>query len=159
MTTPTELVALRERVAGLTGADRETDARVAVIAGLNFGWCGDEGWSCGDRGCEGCGKPLGLHDERTSYPSDWEDDERLPRFTASVDAALAFVDRALPGRDLRIERGHLGPYASAIIGKSGPLGTFSIEGLGERPDDELPLAIVEAAIDALINSETGHDHE
>ena len=33
MTTPTELVALRERVAGLTGADRDLDEDIATALG------------------------------------------------------------------------------------------------------------------------------
>ena len=31
-----------------------------------------------------------------SYPSDWRDDERLPRYTDSVDAALALAEKVLP---------------------------------------------------------------
>lgn len=93
-----ELLALAERVKALEGPDREVDGRIAKAAGMNFGFCGDEGWICAacSMGIDTtqfpeCGAPLGLHDERTSYPNDWREDERLPRYTASLDAAITLV--------------------------------------------------------------------
>lgn len=92
-----KIEALIARVEKLGGPDREVDARVASVDGLNFGWCGDDGWSCGKRGCPGCGDPIGLSDGRHSYPQDWRDDEHLPRYTASLDAVIALAERVLSG--------------------------------------------------------------
>lgn len=94
----TTLPELQARVRAATGADRELDARLAQLDGLNMTFCDfDTGCYHGDCESPGCGEPLGLHDERRSYPSDWREDERLPRYTASIDAALALVERLLPG--------------------------------------------------------------
>lgn len=92
-----------ERLNSATGADREIDARICVIDGLEFGFCDGVTYRC--RECcngiepptDGCDNPVGLHDERTSYPREWQDDERLPRYTSSVDACIALIERVLPG--------------------------------------------------------------
>jgi hypothetical protein len=55
----------------------------------------------------------------------WQDDcewEWLPHFTTSLDAAVALVERRLPGCVLDVE-GHAGSaYWSAIIGDHGAIG-------------------------------------
>ena len=75
-----------------TGPDRELDAHIAASVGLPMTFC-DFDAGCYHGGCRspGCGKPLGLTDERRSYPHDWRDDERLPRYTSSIDAAMTLV--------------------------------------------------------------------
>lgn len=150
---PNDLQALIERVEKATGPDRELDAFVGRhVDGLQFGWCGEDGWLCGDCNAHGpyCGKPLGLKDERRSYPIDWREDERLPNYTGSVDAALALVERVLPGAAYTInsfdvqrtpttERRvhvHLSDYEGADHGA-----------LGDAPT--APLAIIAAALRAM----------
>lgn len=92
------LLELAERCEAATGPDRELDGAVRKAVHGDFGFCGDnEGaWQC----CAcmepaiyltqepGCGAPMGLSDERTSYPNDWREDARLPYYTASLDAAM-----------------------------------------------------------------------
>jgi hypothetical protein len=92
---------LSDRVERLTAPDREIDAEVRKAIAGDFWFCGDDerAYMCG--ACcvpvaemtqfPGCGAPLGIVDERTSYPSDWRDDDRLPFFTASIDAAMTAV--------------------------------------------------------------------
>lgn len=87
--TPTDLI---ERLEKATGRSRELDARIAATAGLPMTFCDfDTGCYHGDCNSPGCGEPLGLSDERKSYPRDWRDDERLPHYTSSIDAALSLV--------------------------------------------------------------------
>ena len=84
-----DLIARLEKA---TGPDRELDAHIAASVGLPMTFC-DFDAGCYHGGCRspGCGKPLGLTDERRSYPHDWRDDERLPRYTSSIDAAMTRV--------------------------------------------------------------------
>lgn len=100
MSTADEIEALATKVEALKGPDREVDGLIAKATGMNFGFCGDDGWICAAcaMGIDtaqfpGCGCPLGLSDERTSYPNDWREDERLPRYTASLDAAMTLVPK------------------------------------------------------------------
>lgn len=81
-----DLIARLEKA---TGPDRELDAHIAASVGLPMTFCDfDAGCYHGDCISPGCGKPLGLTDERRSYPSDWRDDDRLPHYTSSIDAAM-----------------------------------------------------------------------
>lgn len=109
--TPTDLITLRDRVVGLPEPDREVDARLASLDGLMFCWCGDDGGAshCEEPSCKGCGKPLGLLDERRSYPVRWEEDVRLPAYTSSIDAAVGLLERALPGWFWRVGHGTVEP--------------------------------------------------
>lgn len=87
-----EFEKLIERLEKLTGPCRETDAYIASAAGLPMTFCDfDTGCYHGDCNSPGCGKPLGLSDERKSYPRNWQDDERLPYYTSSIDSALMLV--------------------------------------------------------------------
>lgn len=74
----------------------------------------------------------------------------FPAFTASIDAALALVERVLPGKHCRLGIGYVGDYSSADLGKEGRLSRWSCDGFAERPDNELPLAILAALLRALI---------
>ncbi|AKR55753.1 hypothetical protein XM25_08065 [Devosia sp. H5989] len=97
MTRP-DLKSLLERVRSAEKGSRELDGAIAKATGLNFGYCGDEGWYCADCGSGGhCGAPLGLSDERTSYPRDWREDAHLPAFSASLDAVVSLIEKELPG--------------------------------------------------------------
>lgn len=88
--TRTELIAALEAA---EGPSRELDAAIRFCTVGDMYRCNfEEGGVCGN--CEeppGCGKWLGLQDERRSYPRDWRDDERLPHYTESIDAALLFT--------------------------------------------------------------------
>jgi hypothetical protein len=86
---------LIERLEKATEGSRELDAaiRFAVVGDMtrcNYEercWC--ENADKPDHDNEnGCGKWLGLYDERTSYPRNWEDDTRLPHYTTSLDAEI-----------------------------------------------------------------------
>lgn len=95
------LLELAVKCEAAAGPDRELDGAIRKAVNGDFGFCGDnEGswWCCNctvpvvDLTQEpGCGAPMGIIDERTSYPSDWRDDERLPAYTASLDAAMTLV--------------------------------------------------------------------
>lgn len=141
---------LISRLEAATGPDRGLDALIAKhVAGLNFGWCNGEDWTCGVPSCPGCGEPLGLVDERKSYPSDWREDERLLHYTGSTDAALALAERVLPGWEVeQISFGNGLVFVS--IGNFGD-GDAYAAGLGEHTT--APLAIVLATLLALQSSE------
>ena len=152
----TTLDALIERVERATGPDRVLDGLIARdVEGKSFGLCGDEGWSCGTRGCTGCGEPLGLHDERHSYPRDWRDDDRLAPVTASVDAAIALLDIVLPGWFWRAgrmtaphwERGQYQPYWSHVQRTHADHCDRADEATGYA--QSAPLAIILATLRAL----------
>lgn len=148
---------LIERLEKATVPDRELDGLIAKhVEGLSFGFCGEEGWSCGEcRDGNSCGVPLGLHDERTAYPRDWRYDERLPHYTGSIDAALGLVERVLPGQAVIMAHGRETPQE--------PLGAACIfNGMssdsGEAAEAEaatLPLAICLATLRAIKHREQG----
>lgn len=106
--------ALLERVRGAGGPSRELDHDIAPLDGLVTGHCGGFGWQCADHTCKGCGKPMGLYIKGASYPHDWRDDERLPRYTASIDAALALVERLLPNASWGIRTTMEGSFAADV---------------------------------------------
>ena len=64
----------------------ETIGDVARCNYDEFSWCSDE-----DCECPGCGKWLGMHDKRGSYPARWQDDKRLPHYTTNLQDALELV--------------------------------------------------------------------
>lgn len=76
-----------------TEPSRELDARIRKAAFGDFAFCGDhEGGSwCGDCANDDCGAPVGMVSNRTSLPSNWEEDEFLPNYTTSIDAAKTTV--------------------------------------------------------------------
>lgn len=87
---------LSEAAAG----SRELDGAIRARFVGDFYWCDyGTGTTCGEApNCsdDGCGKALGILDERTSLPMDWRDDEHLPAYTTSIDAALALIKEVLP---------------------------------------------------------------
>lgn len=123
-TPPAELI---ERLEKAQEGSRELDAAIRfVVAGdmtrCNYEercWCENAGKPDHDNE-NGCGKWLGLYDERTSYPRNWEEDVRLPHYTTSLDAALSLVPE---GMCWWIESEDDGPMGtrrpSAVVAKRG----------------------------------------
>lgn len=113
MTTTEPLKALRERVESAEGPDREIDALLVVIFDIRPDWLvGDEGAMYVDtayihpvvRWQSACMK------RSPGNPPAWEF-ARIPTYTASLDAALALVERVKPGWHFMIEfRGHKGTF-------------------------------------------------
>jgi hypothetical protein len=79
MTTPsnTQIEGLIERVRAATGPDRETDWRIAQAFDLPEPWPESALWP--------------------PFAPSSKFDKAIPHCTASIDAALALVDRVLPG--------------------------------------------------------------
>lgn len=78
-----------------------------------------------------------------------------PPWTASGDAALALVERMLPGAEIRTERKPRYCYAVIVTGSYA-------DGLqrthhGERPDSNLASAIIAALLKALITKDPAHE--
>jgi len=75
-----------------TEGSRELDASIRRDQFNDMLFCDFEDGSY-HGACEppGCGNPLGMFDERRSYPNDWQDDVRLPHYTTSIDAALTLA--------------------------------------------------------------------
>jgi hypothetical protein len=104
------LQALLARVEGGEGEDRALDAEIALHIG-------------------GCVRYRNWYDDdaktQHAWHFKWQDDcewEPLPHFTTSLDAAVALVERRLPGCVLDVE-GHAGSaHWSAIIGDHGAIG-------------------------------------
>jgi hypothetical protein len=104
------LQALLARVEGGGGEDRALDAEIALHIG-------------------GCVRYRNWYDDdaktQHAWHFKWQDDcewEPLPHFTTSLDAAVALVERRLPGCVLDVE-GHAGSaHWSAIIGDHGAIG-------------------------------------
>lgn len=137
----TDFSSLLSRVEAARDADRELDMRIlcALMA------------------------PAGSYVDRSKYNGAWciydashrlwekrswwhQDDWPL---TSSTDAALRLVERMLPWWDITMRRGLRGEYAMAEICQR--TGAFRDETLGfcERADNELPLAIIAALLQAL----------
>jgi hypothetical protein len=93
---PEELDALIAKVEAATGRDRILDATIARdVAGLclhgswhSEGPDGDRGRVCDDCGADSWGN-LGKMGQRLNAP--------MPAYTTSIDAAVALVERRLPG--------------------------------------------------------------
>ena len=128
---------LINRLEAADAGSRELDGAIRAQFFDDFFYCDYEtGTSCSDApDCskDGCYKPLGIIDERTSLPRDWRDDDRLPAYSTSLDAALALVREVLPGWVRSIEEywvhndpaQGIGGWEAAIIkpGKTNGLAT------------------------------------
>lgn len=86
-----DMLALAARVEALDGADREMDCLVGALLGLcahrktSFERCqGDSGYTCDDCGADSWGN---------KSKSGQRLDDKMPRFTASMDAVLSLVDK------------------------------------------------------------------
>jgi hypothetical protein len=125
------LQALLARVEGGGGEDRALDAEIALHLGEAFcmrRWYSDAVWQFR-----------------------WQDDcewEPLPHFTTSLDAAVALVERRLPGWGRMILKDADGPRAFAGLFPPGP---DPIKYNGEAGDE--PRALIAALIQAKIAQE------
>ena len=146
-----DLRSLRDRVLAATGGDRELDAHLCALDSLQMAFCNfDEGSYHGECASPGCGKPLGLMDERTSYPRDWEDDERLPRYSGSLDAAVALCARLYPSRPTQGDIQGRSPWVGLL--EEG-IWTMGYESAWLRKDfgpSDLPRYVVAACLSAKI---------
>jgi hypothetical protein len=104
-------------------------------------------------------------------PDSWETWE-APEYTASIDAALALVERVVPGWCWRIGTCHVSDDAWVAPDWNDPahsarlraelgepvFGTLFDQGadVDRRPPGNLPLAILEALLMALIAKESAH---
>ena len=142
------LIALRERVREAEGADREIDALLwAEFDGRDVRWQ--------DPGHLYAKSRQAPHDEcliawRAVNGNVYVQHEmchQITPLTASIDAALALVERVLPGwfnSSIKASEGYL-----AYIWQTDHSRDFASKGLASRP-----LAILDALLTALIEQET-----
>jgi len=143
---------LLQRVEAASRPDRILDAMIAAdLAGLCLhgswhteGPDGDRGHVCDDCGADSWGN-LGKQGQRLTDP--------LPTFTASIDAALALVERLLPGAWCVMAKGRL-TAAEPLYGCE--LLFNHDEQLGIASGHTQALAIVAATLRALIAKEAEH---
>jgi hypothetical protein len=121
------LIALRERVVAATGPDRELDIQISRALGVEADWHGELD-SLGYNHIRGfCA--LGMQP-----------------LTASIDAALALVERVLPGR-------HKDLYIDDTGGARFCLGRMTSSFVQDRATSPC-IAILAALLSALIAKET-----
>lgn len=135
---------LVERVRGLTGPDREVDCRIAYTLDYEV-----ESMPASFRSyCD-------VHDlnwgEIARHANSHQSILRhsLPRFTASIDAALALAERVLPGWQVNLST--YGPFAEASVGAMDAFNRFRAP--------TAPIAILVATLATLIaiqSSETSN---
>lgn len=140
-----DLTSLRKRVEAATGADRELDARILATllakepiviveqSPLNGTWCA---YSLNHAGAR----------RLWETPSPFR---QLPGVTASLDAALALVERVLPGWSWSVRRSGFGNPAGAELWdpRRSPGGGNSHHGVNEL--GAAPIAILSALLAAL----------
>jgi hypothetical protein len=137
MTRAKELAGLIERVEAAAGPDRELDSAVFAACGMHI-------------------NPNPPSFEYGRWPEETADGStfyRIDRITASIDAALALVERVLPGIFWVIGQGKTNSVEK-LFGCQLLFGTEEIIGSGES--DHAPLAILLALLKALQES---HDAE
>lgn len=125
---------LLERVKAATGPDRELDWRIAEVLNIPEPWPATTAWP--------------------PFMAGSKFDKALPAYTTSVDAALALVERCLPGwkRSLFEKRG--GGWIARV---SSPRWDTFTSG-EDTPMPTAPLAILAALLSALTAPpETPHD--
>jgi hypothetical protein len=133
-----QLQSLRDRIANATGPDREIDAAICVAFSIE-----GKSRTVNRRGHFVNGKPVFLRV-----------DIEYPKLTSSIDAALALVDRVLPG------------WEWSVWACGGVFGAT----VYNTPEDEIEpsisahaptpaLAIILAGLDALIAKEKTDDQE
>lgn len=126
----TDLADLKRRVEEAIGPDRELDAAIRAAFFGDMLFCDFETGSYhGECPSPGCGKPLGLHDERRSYPARWEEDDRLPPYTASLDATVALIERVKPGATWLVRQiGTGGGSDALVLARDGGIGREHVDG-------------------------------
>lgn len=129
----TPLQSLLEKIQGVTGLDRELDILIGAATGYRNRFDGSL-----------LSDVLAMP-ERHEEGMQWEG---VPAYTASLDAALALVERVLPGFDADVNiRSGEEPMAAYVW----PAGTY-IGGHGAQAATA-PLALLAALLTALISKE------
>jgi len=143
----TNLEQLLDRVVKATGADREIDAAIASeFFGVEIKRENkDRNWRMGHR------------TTKTRKAEPWV---ALPAFTASVDAAIAFIERVLPGWGWELTEPAVVAGVSPRSRSSAriwPSTSFKDNGSRTAFGDAetIPLALLAAALSALIVKEAG----
>ena len=122
-TTTEELRELLDRVQKATGPDREIDKALLWAVG-RFSWRGMNYWS----------------EAGEMWP-----DRLSTFFTASIDAAVALVERVLPGWSLQMNLSEGLTHPCVVMGRSHPTNkTVAMEHF------TLPLAILSAMLSAVL---------
>lgn len=132
----TTIDALIERLRGMTGPDREVDAEIASATGWTHEVNTEEDYECWRD-----------PDERARY---------LPRFTSSVDSALAFTDRVLPGCAVRIQRNLNGTMWAQLQRRAADNARLFDVWSESGEQASLPLAILLATLTALQQTQAGN---
>jgi hypothetical protein len=138
------MTTLIERLEAAGEGSRELDAEVRFVTVGDMTRCNfDEGSYCADCRETACGKWLGIHDKRTSYPRDWRDDERLPAYTSRRDDLTAAMTLVPEGwRIIRVEFSASGHRTYMHLSKIGTLD--AVLGIGSS----MSLALTAAALRA-----------
>jgi len=133
-----ELTALLERVRSATGPDRYADCHLWVIA------------QGGDARMHVCDSSMQDFVWERGIDGFWVRSvvkfRAVPKYTASIDAALALTERVLPGWSIE-QVGWGNGLVFASVGNYGE-GENYMAGLGDAPT--APLAILAATLSALI---------
>lgn len=123
---------LVERVRKATGPDYELDPDILAACGMLI-------------------NPKAVHRDYGRWPDEAPPFYRIPHVTGSIDAALALVERVLPGRDIDLElretmiHGAVLRVTDAIIYPLRESGGGAVRGYGNSP----PLAIILALLTCL----------
>ena len=141
---PSDIAALRERVEQATGPDQYLDAEIdaALFGGIAAHLCQSR-----TRRSYGAGYVHANDDEHKFV----RDGRNVAKVTASIDAAVAFCERALPDF-LRVTIGYGGGENFAYVCWREPVGTDgdwdrrTSENVHDKPP---PLAIIAALLAAL----------
>lgn len=161
-----ELKELIERVRAATGPDRELDAHLARMAGWNVVECkmpdinGStvtiELWR--PENCDDASFSEYVADIKAEVSANlWRDHDDFPAYTASIDAALALVERCLPGwvvSDLRQNSRHAGdPWGCELAIYYGSNPSKNRSSFSGYDFPTAPLAIILALLTALDQKE------
>jgi len=133
MSTKAELQALLERVKAATGPDREIDLEIALFAG----------WT--HVRMKGDAKPYWRKPGETQYFMRYEP----PRYTASLDAITALIERELPGLCLSVGQNVHHFYWFASLGDVDDDGVPREVASGHS-EFTAPLALTVAFLSAMI---------
>lgn len=132
-----DLEQLLERVKAATGPDRELDADIAqAIEGVEIQW----------RQATGTMEMYPVQRYPSTSHAAGFGIGPVPTYTASVDAALAFAERMLPGFGYSLNGGHLRDQATIWLGE---VETYDQECEFVEGGETAPLAILAATLSAL----------
>lgn len=127
------LEALLARVEAATGPDQELDGDLAVAL---------EGWTL--RKFEGDKRPYWRDAKHSNQENYFARKDGPPRYTASIDAAVALVEKKLPGAEYSISTlYHLAQVELPLNAHEGPQAA-------RREDMHVPLTMIAALLRALI---------